>query len=225
MKENILSFYQETSAYTDLGLYKKFAKNLPYDIKELCLLIRHQTIHPFDLKNKKIFKNQNDSYGDMRTIDKTSLIFENDLFPTAISMIAELLRRNNKFSINRPAKDKIHVCCRENSLLLASILKAKDIPARCRSGFAYYVTGSTKAGDHWVTEYYNKAEKRWILVDSDMYFSEEILKKYNINFNLLDIPRDKFITGAESYLGLRNKLYKENEIFYASNPKRYGLKA
>ena len=54
MKEEILNFYKRTSLYTDLGLYKNFAINLPNDIKELCLLQRNQIIHPFDLCDEKM---------------------------------------------------------------------------------------------------------------------------------------------------------------------------
>ena len=40
--------------------------------------------------------NKESIYGDMTKIDKTRLIYENDIFPTAQSILAELLRRNVK---------------------------------------------------------------------------------------------------------------------------------
>ena len=222
--KEILNFYKKTSLYTDLGLYKDFAKSLPNDIKELCYLQRHQIIHPFDMKDKEERNNANSFYGDMTKIEETSLCFENDLFPTAISILAELLRRNENYTIDRPIEDKIHVCCREQAILLASILKAKEIPARVRSGFANYACLGNGAGDHWITEYYNEEKGRWVLVDADMYFDDETLKEYGIDFNLLDIPRDNFIFGAEAYLKLRNKELSDKEIYYSSTPKAYGLK-
>lgn len=225
MKQEILDFYKQTSIYTDLGLYKQFAKNLPDNIEELCILQRMQIIHPFDLSDKKERNDSNSFYGDMRKVPKTSLNYENDLFPTAQSMLAELLRRDKEYSIKRSIQNKIHVCCREQAILLASILKAKGIPTRVRSGFAFYVTTENSAGDHWITEYFTEKENRWILVDADMFFDEKILEEYKIDFNLLDIPRDKFIFGAEAYLGIRNKKYKTEEIYYASDPATLGLKA
>ena len=42
--EEILDFYKQTSQFTDLGYYKDFAKNLPDDIEELCLLQRMQIV-------------------------------------------------------------------------------------------------------------------------------------------------------------------------------------
>ncbi len=226
MKEEILNFYKRTSLYTDLGLYKNFAINLPNDIKELCLLQRNQIIHPFDLYDEKMRNDANSFYGDMTKISKTSLNYENDLFPTAQSMIAELLRRNENYSKDRKIEDKIHVCCREQAILLTSILKAKGFSARVRSGFTTYCNISNKeAGDHWICEYYNDKEKRWVLVDADMYFDDDTLLEYHIDFNLLDVPRNKFIFGAEAYLGLRNGKYSDNEIYYTSSPKTIGIKA
>ncbi len=223
-KNDIFTFYKQTSCFTDLGKYKTFAKKLPNSIEKLCLLQRHQIIHPFDLGDEEQRKDTENFYGDMTCIPRTSLCYENDLFPTAQAMLAELLRRDKKYSMNREIQNKIHVCCRENAILLASILKAKGIPARVRSGFAFYVTKLSSAGDHWITEYYHKKEKRWILVDADMYFSKDILEEYAIDFNLLDIPREQFIFGAEAYLKLRKGILKEEEIYYASNPFTYGLK-
>lgn len=225
MNKEILDFYKQTSCYTDLGFYKEFAKNLPNDLETLCLLQRHQIIHPFDLSDEEERNDSNSFYGDMKQVPNTSLNFENDLFPTAGSILAELLRRDSKYSMNRDIQDKIHVCCREQAILLASILKAKGYSARVRSGFANYVSTENAAGDHWITEYYNKKENRWVLVDADMYFDEETLKDYPIDFNLLDIPRNKFIFGAEAYLKLRKGIFEDEDIYYASNPFTYGLKA
>lgn len=45
--KSVLNFYKKTSLFTDLGLYINFAKSLPDNIEELCLLLRNQIIHPF----------------------------------------------------------------------------------------------------------------------------------------------------------------------------------
>jgi len=226
INKNILEFYRKKSTYTDLGLYTDFAKNLPDSIDKLCLLQRNQIIHPFDLQNEKMRNDSNSFYGDMTKVPRTSLCYENDLYPTAQAMLSELLRRDENYSVNRRIEDKLHVCCREQAILLASILKAKGIPARVRSGFAEYVNSYEKrAGDHWITEYYNAKEEKWTLVDADMYFNDDILKEYNIDFNLLDIPREKFIFGAEAYLGLRENKLKPEQIYYSSSPLTIGIAA
>lgn len=61
----------------------------------------------------------------MTEVPVTRLEYEDDIFPTAQSVIAELLRKNPNYDIKREAKDKVHVTCRRQAILLASILKAK----------------------------------------------------------------------------------------------------
>ena len=109
----------------------------------------------------------------MTKVSVTRLDYEEDYFPTAQSMIAELLRKKPNYAINREAKDKIHITCRGQAILLASILKTKVISARVRSGFAPYIKDDGINYDHWITEYY-----------------------------------DKFLFGANAYLGLRNNKLK-----------------
>lgn len=209
--KKILDFYKKTSAYTYLGNYTLFAKNLPNDIETLCILQRRQIFHPITvidaLNNKNNFE-----------VSKTRLVFEEDIFPTASSMINELLRLDNNYTIKRKDKDRIYVTCRGQAILLTAILKAKGYSARVRSGFAPYIKYDGIAHDHWIVEYYNLEEKRWILVDPDCCLEE-------IKFNPFNIPRNEFIFGAQAYLGIRNKEYKDKEILFASNPPTLGLKA
>ncbi len=220
MEKKILDFYKQTSLYTDLGLYKDFMKNLTDDINELCLLQRKQIIHPFAFDNVNIRKQENCFWGDMTKVPITRLDYEDDLFPTAISMISELLRKDNKYYKNRKAEDKIHITCRGEAILLAATLKAKGYSARVRSGFAPYIEYDGVNYDHWITEYFDEIKNRWILVDAD-----EHCPNHRMGFDLNDIPRDKFIFGAEAYLGMRNNKYKAEEIYYSSNPPTLGLKA
>lgn len=219
-KKEILEFYKQTSSFTDLGYYKEFAKNLPDNIEKLCLLQRMQIIHPVAFKDKNIRSKKECFWGDMTKVPVTRLRYEDDIFPTAQSVIAELLRKNPNYNINREAKDKVHVTCRSQAILLASILKAKGIPARARSGFAEYIHYDGLYYDHWITEYYDEKENRWKLVDADEHCPD-----HEIGFDLNDIPYNKFIFGAKAYLGIRENKYKEETIFYDSNPVTLGLRA
>lgn len=220
MNNELFNFYKQTSLYTDLGLYKNFMKNLPDDINELCILQRKQIIHPvvFDISN--IRKQSNCFWGDMTKVPITRLDYEDDLFPTAISMISELLRKDKTYNVNRKAEDKIHVTCRGEAILLAATLKAKGYSARVRSGFAPYIKYDGVSYDHWITEYYDEIKQRWVLVDADEHCPD-----HEMEFDLNDIPRNKFIFGAEAYLGMRTGKYKTEEIYYASDPATLGLKA
>lgn len=216
--EEILKFYKKTSTYTDLGFYKDFAKNLPDDLEELCLLQRYQIIHPINLIDEKIRKNKNSFYGDMTKIPETRLIYEDDIFPTAQSILAELLRKNPTYEIEREIQNKVHVTCRGQAILLVAILKSKGIPARVRSGFAEYSANEGIYWDHWITEYFDKTLKKWILVDADCCCND-------IDFDPYNLPREKFLLGGNAWLAIRRGEYKEEQIAYDSAPVTLGLKA
>lgn len=62
----------------------------------------------------------------MTKVPKTSLCYENDLFLTAQAILAELLRRDKNYSVNRKIEEKVHVCCREQAIFLAGILKSQQ---------------------------------------------------------------------------------------------------
>lgn len=220
MRKDILEFYKQTSLYTDLGLYKDYMNNLTDNIDELCILQRMQIIHPFAYSNPDIRKEAKCFWGDMTKVPITRLDYEDDLFPTALSMLSELLRKDNNYSNERKAENKIHVTCRGQAILLAATLKAKGYSARVRSGFAPYIKYDGVNYDHWITEYYNETKNRWILVDADEHCPD-----HEMGFDLNDIPRDKFVFGAEAYLGMRKHRFKDEEIYYSSDPATLGLKA
>lgn len=76
-----------------MGYYKDFAKNLPDDIEQLCMLQRIQIIHPVAFRDNEI-RNKKDCFcGDMTKVPVTRLEYEDDIFITAQSVIAELLRK------------------------------------------------------------------------------------------------------------------------------------
>lgn len=216
MQENIIKFYRQTSCFTDLGYYRDFAVSLTDDIQNLCLLQRHQIIHPVAIMRQRGVKDT--FHGDMTKIPADRLLFENERYQTAVSILAELLRREALYSTERKIENKLHLCCREQAILLAAILKAKGMAARVRSGFAGYISKDGVNHDHWITEYYDQEQERWVLTDADCCCED-------VDFNIYDIPRERFIFGAQAYLGLREKQYREEEISYASVPPTLGMKA
>lgn len=207
--KNILEFYKKTSPYTELGLYRDFVKKLPDDIDKLCLLQRNQIIHPIAFKNEDIRNSKNSFWGDMTQISDMNLLREDDIFPNSISMLAELIRRDSRYSLNREAKNKIFVTCRGQALLLAAILKAKGIPARVRSGFAEYPGNNGIHWDHWITEYYNIKNNKWIFVDPDCCCNDYI------DFDIYNIPENKFLTAARVWIEIRENGFNSLKLGHA----------
>lgn len=219
--KKLLIFYLQTSTYTYLGPYADFIRSLPDNIEELCILQRKQTIHAKEIfDDKELRKNKNSSNGDMTKVPISRFNNEEDIYQTAIGIFSELLRRDQEYSIKREAKNKIHIVCRGNALMLASTLKCKGIPARVRVGFSKYYKSFPKCEDQWNTEWYDLKEKRWKMVDSSsLGGNNNITDK-----ELLDIPKDKFITAAEAWIQIRNNTFPK-EIKLIDTAGYEGLKA
>lgn len=203
MNAKIVHFYREFGQYTDPGLYREvLCKTLPDTVKEIGLLVRKQLIHRMTLKNGNTGSNADLRYGDMTKVPWYRQP-EDDVFPTAAAMISELYRRDPRgFVLDRAAENKLVLTCRFTTILMASLLKTKGIGARVRSGFAPYfnVEGlpDGKSDDHWINQYWNEEESRWITIDVD-----GSLEGY-LNFNPYDIPDGTFDFPAEAWLSVRN---------------------
>jgi hypothetical protein len=94
-----------------------------------------------------------------------------------------------------PAQRLVGVC-RHFTLLMVAMLRAKGIPARARCGFgAYFQPG--KYLDHWVCEYWNEAQQRWILADAQIDAVQRQL--FKIGFDTLDVARDRFVVAGDAW--------------------------
>jgi hypothetical protein len=114
-------------------------------------------------------------------------------------------------SVARPLEKRIVGNCRDFSLSLASLLQAQGVPARPRCGFgAYFMPEHYE--DHWVCEYWNEAEARWVLVDAQL---DELQKDVlGISFDTLDVPRDQFLVGGAAW-----KLCRSGQ----ADPNQFGI--
>lgn len=210
MKKEILQFYLQTSMYTNHYPFTEYYQSLPDDIETLSKLLFHQVIH-----RKKLARSytcQDESQRELLQIKKEYPWYRNrcddDILLTAPAITAELFRQDARgFVFGREIKDCVVITCRYVSVLLASILKAKGIPARCRSGYAnYFHKERTKPYyDHWIVQYYNAKEKRWVNVDADGI--------YDVSFNQWDMPNEEFKWIAAVWLDVRqNKDSEKNYI-------------
>ena len=158
MKKEILDFYLETSAYTNYFPFEEYYKSLPDDIEELAKLLCHQVIHRGELVRSYLGEaSKYDNEVELKKIKERYPWYRNrcddDILLTAPAITSELFRQDERgFTFGREVKDKVVITCRYVSVLLASILKAKKIPARCRSGYTDYFLkerGNTYY-DHWM---------------------------------------------------------------------------
>ena len=130
------------------------------------MLVRKNIVHRSTLESGgNTGTNADMRFGDMTRMPEYRQA-DDDYLVTASAMLAELYRLDLRgLTMDRFVSAKIVVTCRYISILMASILKSKGIPARCRSGFAPYFTTNGQAWDHWVNEYWNG--DRWVRIDVD----------------------------------------------------------
>lgn len=212
MKQSILDHYLQFSQYTYPGLYLQSLQNLPNEITQIGKLVRSQTIHRVTLKNGNTGSNTDLRYGNMTKLPWYRQP-EDDNFVTAAAIIAELYRRDSRgFPTDRTDENKLVLTCRHVSILIASILKSKGIPARVRSGFAPYfvVQGMPigKSDDHWINQYWDRKQNRWVTIDVDGSLED-------LKFNPYDIPQNTFDFSADAWLKVRRGEIDEDHFYNA----------
>ena len=177
------TYFARFGKITDPGSYAHLYRNLPSDVPSLVQVVQGLMVHVF----------WGERYGlnlsEARKAEVQLRSMERRLSGT-------LQLDPSPLTTPRPNEQKIVGNCRDFSVTLASMLQSKGIPARPRCGFgAYFLPNHYE--DHWVCEYWNEAEQRWVLVDAQLdELQQEVLKT---SFNTLDVPRDQFLVGGAAW--------------------------
>jgi hypothetical protein len=182
--ENPQEYYRHDGPMTALGAQAEEFRAMPTDLASLCEIVQgvliHRDIAPW-LYGLTLSEAQRDD-GNLRP------------FARMLTRIHELDPR--PLTTARDVGHRLPSVCRHFSLMLCSILRHQNIPARPRCGFGAYFTPG-KFEDHWVCEYWNAKDARWILVDAQLDAIQR--KALHVDFNPLDVPRDKFIIAGEAW--------------------------
>ncbi len=181
--ENDLTYFTQPGPITNPGPYAKLLDDLPTDMGGLCKIVQGTTVHIFWAERYGIkLTAARQSEVQLRTIQRR-LARTLELDPCPLTEARQL-------------EKKIVGNCRDFSVLLVSILRHQGVPARARCGFGTYFLPN-RYEDHWVAEYWNAGQERWILVDAQLDTLQcEALK---IPFDPLDVPRDQFIVGGRAW--------------------------
>jgi hypothetical protein len=111
----------------------------------------------------------------------------------------------------RPPSERFAGCCRHYTLMHVAMLRNRGIAARARCGFGAYFVKDMFI-DHWVTEYFDDAQRRWVLVDAQIDAWQR--EKFGIDFDTLDVPREKFLVAGDAW-----KLCRDGR----ANPQAFGV--
>ena len=180
---NDLTFFAQPGGMTDPGSKAMLLEGLPSSIPDLCKLVQGTTIHVFWAERYGIsLSPERQAEVQLRSLERR------------LKRMVELDPR--PLTEKRLLDRKVVGNCRDFSLLLVSILRHQGVPARARCGFgAYFLPEQYE--DHWVCEYWNTVQGRWVLVDPQLdAFQCDVLK---ISFDPLDVPRDQFIAGGKAW--------------------------
>jgi hypothetical protein len=200
MNENnigIHNYYSTQSCISNPGNLSPLLNDLPSDIVELVNIIQGLILHLHWTEKYGVVPSNTQEEANLRFVSKQlDLINSTD---------------DRALFFTRPIAGRILGTCRDYSVFLCSLLRHQGIPARARCGFGTYFTPG-QYEDHWIAEYWNSAENRWVMVDAQLdQLQRETL---GIKFDTLDIPPGHFITGGKAW-----QMCRTGE----SDPNKFGI--
>jgi hypothetical protein len=179
-----LDYYAAPGPMTDLaGVPADVFDGLPTDPVGLCRTVPGLVVH-------EMWAN---AYGFDVPEDRLT-----DLQARSAVEMTDVIRRLHPgpLSAARPAEQRMVGNCRHFSTLSAALLRHAGIPARARCGFATYFE-SGKYVDHWVTEYWDAGERRWVRIDSQL---DEVQRAaISPGFDTEDLPPGPFLPAGEAW--------------------------
>jgi len=182
--EDVRDYYKAAVPMASAGKRATELRELPQDLAKQCEVIQgvlvHRDMAPW-LYDLKLTEQQRDD-AHIRPIE------------LMLKRIHELDDR--PLTIARDPAHRMPTVCRHFTLMLTAILREHGVPARSRCGFGAYFNAG-KFEDHWVCEYWNAQQSRWVLVDAQLDAIQR--KALNLKFDPLEVPRDAFIIAGDAW--------------------------
>ncbi|WP_405609092.1 transglutaminase-like domain-containing protein [Streptomyces sp. NBC_00076] len=154
----------------------ELTEGLPDDPVGICAAVQSLFIQPFDAVPLGI---------------PDARIAEKDIRP--VSELVSALTALDPAPLHRarPPEKRVVGSCRHFATLACALLRARGVPSRARCGFGtYFVEG--RGADHWVTEYWHDAERRWVRVDTE-HLGKGFVERHE------DLAPGEFLTGGEAW--------------------------
>ena len=182
--ENPQEYYRRHGPMTAMDEHAAEFDALPTGVAALCEVIQGVLIH----RDMAAF-----AYGVTLSDER-----KNDAHIRPVEDVVARIRALNDRPLTaaRAPGDRMAGVCRHFSLMLCAILRGQGVAARARCGFGAYFTQG-KFEDHWVCEYWNTGQARWILVDAQLDAVQR--KLLHPDFDPLDVPCDRFIIAADAW--------------------------
>ncbi|MCP4611276.1 MAG: transglutaminase domain-containing protein [Planctomycetes bacterium] len=178
-----LEYYKGHSAITNPGKYAGLYDTLPETIPELCHVVQGLLLHEFHTNRYGVnLPEQRKKESRLREVE--------NILQRAMELADKPLIEP------REPENRVISNCRDYAVLMCSFLRGKEIPARVRVGFAIYFDPYLHQG-HWICEYWDKEKSKWVQVDAQL---DDIQKRYyEVDFDTLNVPADKFLYAGEEF--------------------------
>ncbi|MCK4941083.1 transglutaminase domain-containing protein [candidate division WOR-3 bacterium] len=180
---DIVNYYRQPGVMTEPGEYSHLLGDLPKGIPDLCKTVQGVILHIF----------WSEAYGVKLSEERKKEVNLRKV-ERMLARIVELDKQ--PINVARDPEMRVVGNCRDYSVLLCALLRHNGMAARARCGFATYFTRD-KYEDHWICEYWNGEEKRWVRVDAQLDSLQVAYLK--IDFNPHDLPAGKFLSGGEAW--------------------------
>ncbi len=175
--------YLRPAVMTAPGKYQPLLADLPRGIADLATVAHGLLIHDHHAG----------AYGVALTQERRASVHARPVAGLLGRMMAEDSR---PLTVAREPANRLPGNCRHFTVLAVAMLRAQGTPARARCGFGGYF-GSGAFEDHWVCEYWNEAAQRWML--ADFQIDDVQLQLFDVDFDLMDVPRDKFVVAGDAW--------------------------
>jgi Transglutaminase-like superfamily len=175
--------YRTPVALSDAGRQARLFDGLPHDVGRLAAIVQGVLIHEHVAPAYGVtLSREQHAQAHLRAVEK---------------MLETIAAQDKRpLPVARPEGERVVGVCRHFTLLHVAMLRGQGMAARARCGFGAYFE-KDKFVDHWVTEYWNEAEKRWVLVDPQLDARQREL--FKVTFDPLDVPRDRFLVAGDAW--------------------------
>jgi hypothetical protein len=183
----VLDYYRRQSRMSDPGPHAAAVAALPSDVAAIAKAAQGLILH----------EHWSGAYGQTLSDERRSEVHLRDL----PAMLSQMLAHDGRpLDEPRALEDRLIGNCRDFTLFTVAALRAQGVPARGRCGFGSYFEAG-KFVDHWVAEYWRSDEDRWVMVDAQI--DDLQAGRIKPDFDLLDVPRSRFLTGGAAWRACR----------------------
>ena len=181
--DELLAYYTEPGVFTSLEGFERQVEALPDDVASVAAAVQGLLIH------EALAPAYQTALSPARHAERE--------LHSAVAMLNRATRFNPRpLHAPLPPECRVVGVCRHFATMFVAIMRHKGVPARARCGFANYFEPG-KHVDHWVGEYWNEEQRRWVLVDAQIDGFQKTL--FSIKIDTLDVPRDRFLVAGDAW--------------------------